>query len=263
MGARTLLLAALLLAGCAGVRPAEAPDLVASLPELDARLERAARHVGRARDGRRRAGRAAGRGARRLVAAPTVCSTRGPAHRRRVDSPFMLASASKLATGLVVMQAVEAGRLALDAPVVPPFEWVGSPDITLRRLATHTSGIVDTDAVDGAYALGRLPADAAPTFSRRAPRPGRRRVRRHGAGVRVQQHGHRARCARSPRRRPASRSRRSRSAASSSRSGCARGLVPARLSRHDGRREPARRGRPRRSRITAIRRGPTANSARA
>ena len=71
-----------------------------------------------------------------------------------VDSPFMLASASKLVTGLVVMQAVDAGRLALDAPIGPPFAWGGSPDVTLRRLATHTSGIVDTDAVDDAYAPG-------------------------------------------------------------------------------------------------------------
>ncbi len=71
-----------------------------------------------------------------------------------VDSPFMLASASKLATGIVVMQAVEARRLDLDAPISPPFSWGGTTDVTLRRLATHTSGIVDTDAVEQGYAPG-------------------------------------------------------------------------------------------------------------
>lgn len=74
-----------------------------------------------------------------------------------VDSPFMLASASKLATGIVVMESVEAGRLALDAPVCAPFPLGCSQRVTLRGLATHTSGIIDTDAVEEGYA----PADTA------------------------------------------------------------------------------------------------------
>ncbi len=146
-------LAALLFAGCAGVRPAEAPDLVASLPALDARLS-----VLRDTSGvpaMAVAVLAGPPGAARVVwsRAYGVLNTRTGAPAT-VDSPFMLASASKLATGIVVMQAVEAGRLALDAPVVPPFAWGGSPGVTLRRLATHTSGIIDVDAVDDAYAPG-------------------------------------------------------------------------------------------------------------
>ena len=71
-----------------------------------------------------------------------------------VDSPFMLASASKLVTGIVVMQAVEAGALRLDAPPPLPFVPAALPGLTLRGLATHTSGVVDADAVDEAYAPG-------------------------------------------------------------------------------------------------------------
>lgn len=144
--------------GCASPPPAETPkdDLVSSLDALETRL-------GLLRD-------TSG------IPAMAVAVLAGPQGRAQVvwshaygvldtrtkvpatvDSPFMLASASKLATGIVVMQAVEAGHLQLDAPVVPPFAWGGSAEVTLRRLATHTSGIVDTDAVNDAYA----PADTA------------------------------------------------------------------------------------------------------
>ncbi len=147
---------ALLLTGCAAVRPVEAPDLVSSLPELDARL-------GALRDTSGVPAMAVAvlygpPGAARVVwsRAYGVLNTRTGAPAT-VDSPFMLASASKLATGLVVMQAVEPGRLVLDAPVAPPFAWGGASEVTLRSLATHTSGIVDVDAVDDTYA----PGDAA------------------------------------------------------------------------------------------------------
>ena len=80
-----------------------------------------------------------------------------------VGSPFMLGSASKLATGMVVMRAVEAGALDLDAPVAPPFRLGGPPGVTLRHVATHTSGIVDADAVDQAYTPGD-PAEPRDVF---------------------------------------------------------------------------------------------------
>ena len=148
-------LAVALVTGCASPPPVEAPkaDLVASLQALDARLS----------DLRDTSGVPA-------MAVAVLAGPPGAAHvvwsraygvldtrtgvPATVDSPFMLASASKLATGIVVMQAVEAGHLQLDAPVVPPFAWGGSAQVTLRRLATHTSGIIDTDAVNDAYAPG-------------------------------------------------------------------------------------------------------------
>ena len=151
-----LMLAAGLLAGCAAVRPAAAPDLAPSLAELDARL-------GVLRDTSGVPALAVAVVAGPPGAARTVWShaygvlntqTGTPA---TVGSPFMLASASKLATGLAVMEAVEAGYVTLDAPIAPPFDWGGPPTVTLRSLATHTSGVVDTDAVDAAYA----PGDAA------------------------------------------------------------------------------------------------------
>jgi len=52
------------------------------------------------------------------------------------------------------MQAVESGALRLDAPIAPPFAWGGPPGVTLRHLATHTSSVVDADAVDEAYTPG-------------------------------------------------------------------------------------------------------------
>ncbi len=77
------------------------------------------------------------------------------------DTPFMLGSVSKSVTGIALMHAVESGALDLDAdinaylsfPVVNPQQ----PDvtITLRHLATHTSGIVDHDwTVTNSYGVG-------------------------------------------------------------------------------------------------------------
>ncbi len=150
------MLGALLVAGCAAVRPVEAPRLVGSLEALDARLAELRDTSGV--PALAVAVLAGPSGAARVVwsRAYGVLNTRTNAPAT-VDSPFMLASVSKLATGIVVMQAVEAGRLALDAPSVPPFAWGGPIPVTLRSLATHTSGIADTDAVDDAYA----PGDAA------------------------------------------------------------------------------------------------------
>ncbi len=63
--------------------------------------------------------------------------------------PFHAASVGKLATAALVMQEVEAGRLALDAPVaslVPDGEIAGlfaSPGATVEQLLAHTSGVAD------------------------------------------------------------------------------------------------------------------------
>jgi CubicO group peptidase (beta-lactamase class C family) len=67
----------------------------------------------------------------------------------RPDTPFLLASISKLFTGVALMQALEQGRLSLDDNVNQYLSFaVDNPHlddeiITLRHLATHTSGITD------------------------------------------------------------------------------------------------------------------------
>jgi CubicO group peptidase (beta-lactamase class C family) len=77
------------------------------------------------------------------------------------DTVMNIGSISKTVTGVALMQAVEDGKLALDedVSVYLPFR-VRNPrfpddKITLRQLATHTSGIVDREAVyDTAYHQG-------------------------------------------------------------------------------------------------------------
>jgi CubicO group peptidase (beta-lactamase class C family) len=54
------------------------------------------------------------------------------------DTEFEIGSISKVFTALLLADAVEAGKVKLDAPLGPPFE--GSA-ITYRQLATHTSGL--------------------------------------------------------------------------------------------------------------------------
>ena len=77
------------------------------------------------------------------------------------DTVMNIGSISKTFTGVALMQAVEVGKLSLDEDVgrYLPFP-VRNPrfpgdKITLRQLATHTSGIVDREAVyDTAYHQG-------------------------------------------------------------------------------------------------------------
>lgn len=85
------------------------------------------------------------------------------------DTPFMLASVTKVFTGTSLMMAWEAEGFDLDAPVNDwlPFQ-VDNPrteseEITLRHLATHTSGLLDnweyylavyTEQGDSPIALG-------------------------------------------------------------------------------------------------------------
>lgn len=81
-----------------------------------------------------------------------------PSRPALATTPFMLASISKTVTATAVLQLVEDGAFALDDdidsildfpvdnPLVP-----GDEVITVRHLLTHTSGLVDDDAVWGGY----------------------------------------------------------------------------------------------------------------
>lgn len=77
------------------------------------------------------------------------------------DTPFLIGSVSKIYTGIGVMQAVEAGQLSLDTDINTYLSFsVENPQIegetiTLRDLATHTSGIVNNDkTTNAAYEIG-------------------------------------------------------------------------------------------------------------
>ncbi len=74
------------------------------------------------------------------------------------------ASVSKQVTAALVFRQVEAGRLALDAPVatwLDPFVRDGRGDITLRQLLQHTSGLPDPE-------LSPSDATGVPAFYRDA-----------------------------------------------------------------------------------------------
>ncbi|MCP4418046.1 MAG: beta-lactamase family protein [Chloroflexi bacterium] len=77
------------------------------------------------------------------------------------DTPFLIASVSKLFTGVGVMKAWEQGHLVLDANINDYLSFpVDNPHlndevITLRHLATHTSGIIDNlSAYGSTYVAG-------------------------------------------------------------------------------------------------------------
>lgn len=77
----------------------------------------------------------------------------------RLDTPFLLASVSKLMAGATVMHAWENDVIDLDAPVSVPFtlEHPAFPmvPITARMLLTHQSGIIDNwDIMETLYAPG-------------------------------------------------------------------------------------------------------------
>lgn len=85
-------------------------------------------------------------------------------------TPFVLGSVSKSLTALAIMQLVEAGRVALDAPVTRYLPWFrlasGDPArITIRRLLSHTSGIPE-DAGIAAFTLSALRDTSAAQFVR-------------------------------------------------------------------------------------------------
>lgn len=64
----------------------------------------------------------------------------------RPDHLLEIGSISKVATAMVVLQEVAAGRLALDRPIGDILPWLPSPllapTITLQTLLTHTAGLV-------------------------------------------------------------------------------------------------------------------------
>ncbi len=63
-----------------------------------------------------------------------------------VDMRFDVASVTKLFTSVAVLQQVDAGALGLESTVAEFLNVEGtriSPNVTIRQLLTHTSGIAD------------------------------------------------------------------------------------------------------------------------
>jgi serine beta-lactamase-like protein LACTB len=73
----------------------------------------------------------------------------------RRDSVFRVGSISKLFNAIAVMQQVEAGKLALDAPlpaeVLPLNPFPGAPPVTLRQILCHRSGLQRESTVGGYF----------------------------------------------------------------------------------------------------------------
>lgn len=106
-------------------------------------------------------------GERKLAGEPDLHGTPSPAEPMTEDTIFDLASLTKsLATATAVMQLYEQGRVHLDDPVqtyLPDFRPANdprrAPQVTLRMLLTHTSGIAGDLSLDGPWGLD--PADKA------------------------------------------------------------------------------------------------------
>ena len=85
----------------------------------------------------------------------------------RADAIWRWASVTKQLTAAIVMQEVEAGRLALDRPITdywPDWPQVFADEITIRQLLQHDSGLADPNSDgpnrrDGMPAFYRPPAD--------------------------------------------------------------------------------------------------------
>ncbi|MEW1831599.1 serine hydrolase domain-containing protein [Streptomyces sp. NPDC088196] len=85
----------------------------------------------------------------------------------RVDTPFDLASVTKLFTAVAAMQQIERGTLGMDARVgayLPDFRAAARHGITVRQLLTHTSGLRPElplyDCADDAERLSMLRREA-------------------------------------------------------------------------------------------------------
>ncbi|WP_345131585.1 serine hydrolase domain-containing protein [Streptomyces mexicanus] len=83
-----------------------------------------------------------------------------------LDTPFDLASLTKLFTAVAAVQQIERGTLGIDARVgayLPEFEAVAAHGVTVRHLLTHTSGLRPElplyDLPDRAARLARLRAE--------------------------------------------------------------------------------------------------------
>ncbi|MEV0740568.1 serine hydrolase domain-containing protein [Streptomyces sp. NPDC050549] len=84
-----------------------------------------------------------------------------------VDTPFDLASLTKLFTSVAAIQQIERGTLGIDARVgayLPDFRAAARHDITVRQLLTHTSGLRPElplyDCADDSERLAMLRAEA-------------------------------------------------------------------------------------------------------
>lgn len=69
-----------------------------------------------------------------------------PGRPHATDAPFRWASVSKMVTAILVLQEVDEGRIALDAPVVtylPDAPVPNSDRITIRQLLAHRSGLAE------------------------------------------------------------------------------------------------------------------------
>ena len=73
-----------------------------------------------------------------------AAGTELPADRQvpmRPDTIFDMASVTKLFTSIAVMQLVERAQVELDAPVATYLPEFGKPQVSVRQLLTHTSGL--------------------------------------------------------------------------------------------------------------------------
>jgi CubicO group peptidase (beta-lactamase class C family) len=96
-----------------------------------------------------------------------------PEHKSfmRVDSIFWIASMSKPITAVAVLMLMEEGKISLDDPIakyVPELAGLKTPDgqtpqITLRHLLTHTSGM--GEATDEEAKAARTLSDLIPAFA--------------------------------------------------------------------------------------------------
>lgn len=84
-----------------------------------------------------------------------------------VDTPFDLASLTKLCTAVAAVQQIERGTLGIDALVgayLPEFRGAAGAGVTVRQLLTHTSGLRPElplyDCADHAERLALLRAEA-------------------------------------------------------------------------------------------------------
>lgn len=100
---------------------------------------------------------------------PTLVRTPGlaaPGTPNRADAIWRWASVTKQLTAAIVMQEVEAGRIALDRPISdywPDWPHVFADEITIRQLLQHNSGLADPNSdgpnrPDGMPAFYRPPA---------------------------------------------------------------------------------------------------------
>ena len=91
-----------------------------------------------------------------------LCDQTEPARTVTADSYFRVASITKMAAALAAMVTVERGLLELDAPAAPVLSACAEgkapalPEtVTLRRLLSHTAGIVDPPGMETALLQGK------------------------------------------------------------------------------------------------------------